>query len=100
MALFFPLMLIALSGAPDAVVRLSPDAREQAIESAANPQKDPVAEAEHLQRDRRVHGELGFMIGTGGARGAYGVAEVPIGESGAAMFAFETERYPVRRRYR
>ncbi len=43
--------------------------------------------------DRRVHGEVGFMIGTNGARGAYGAAEIPLGDRGAAAVSFESSRF-------
>ncbi len=42
--------------------------------------------------DRLPHGEVGFMIGTGGARGVYGATSVPLGENGWASFAFENSR--------
>ena len=42
---------------------------------------------------RRIHGEMGMMIGTGGARGLYGATEIPLGDSATAGFAFSTERY-------
>jgi hypothetical protein len=44
-------------------------------------------------RDRGVHGEVGFMIGTHGARGAYGEAEVPLGDHGSAAIAIDSEHY-------
>ena len=45
-----------------------------------------------LLNDRRPHGEVGVMIGTGGARGIYGVTSVPLGENGWATFGFENSR--------
>lgn len=42
--------------------------------------------------DRRPHGEVGVMIGTGGARGIYGVTSVPIGDNGWASFGFENSQ--------
>ena len=32
--------------------------------------------------DRQVHGEVTAMIGTGGARGAWGTVSMPVGETG------------------
>jgi len=43
--------------------------------------------------DRQIHGEVGAMIGTGGARGIYGTAAIPIGENGGAVISFENSRY-------
>ncbi|MDG2523518.1 hypothetical protein P7B02_18475 [Caulobacter segnis] len=34
------------------------------------------------QMDRQVHGEVSAMIGTGGARGAWGTVSMPVGETG------------------
>ncbi len=45
-----------------------------------------------LLNDRRPHGEVGMMIGTGGARGIYGVTSVPLGERGWASFGFENSQ--------
>jgi hypothetical protein len=88
--------------APDAtqagVVRLSPQEREAAIEQGA---ARAARDAEHaVPSDRKIHGELGVEIGTGGTRAAYGSAIVPLGDTGVAAFAFETDRsnYRFRRR--
>lgn len=47
--------------------------------------------------DRRIHGEIGAMIGTNGTRGVYGVAEIPLGDKGSAVVSFENSRYGYRR---
>ncbi len=44
------------------------------------------------KRDRAVHGEIGAFVGSGGARGLFGTAEVPIGDRGFASFSFEDSR--------
>ena len=41
---------------------------------------------------RGIHGEVGVMIGTGGSRGAYGVAEIPLGDNAGAVVSFESSR--------
>ena len=38
--------------------------------------------------DRKVHGEVGAMVGTGGARGVWGSATMPVGENGELTLAF------------
>jgi hypothetical protein len=43
--------------------------------------------------DRQIHGEVGAMIGTGGARGAYGLAAIPLGERAGAVVSFESSRF-------
>jgi hypothetical protein len=47
--------------------------------------------------DRRIHGEIGAMIGTNGTRGIYGVAEIPLGNNGSAIVSYENTRYGHRR---
>ena len=44
-------------------------------------------------RDKRLHGEVGMFIGTGGARGIYGSTAVPLGETGMAQFSFESSQF-------
>lgn len=41
----------------------------------------------------QIHGEIGAMIGTGGARGAYGVAAIPLGERAGAVVSFESSQF-------
>jgi len=47
--------------------------------------------------DRQIHGEVGAMIGTNGARGAFGTMAVPLGDTGDAIVSFESSRYGDRR---
>lgn len=77
------------------VVRLSPGQAEQAIESgaaAAAVPHDALASIEDGPR-RAIHGEVGMMIGTGGARGMFGTAAIPLGDNAGAIVSFSTERY-------
>ena len=79
-------------------IRLTPEQREAALEEGA------ARAAAGLELggapDRRIHGEVGVEVGTGGERAAYGMAVVPLGENGAAAFAFETDRVKYRRHRR
>jgi hypothetical protein len=80
------------------IVRLTPQEREAAIEQGA---ARAALDAELAGTpDRKIHGEVGVEIGTGGTRAAYGSAVVPLGDTGMAAFAFETDRsrYRFRRR--
>jgi 2-methylcitrate dehydratase PrpD len=43
--------------------------------------------------DRKVHGEMGVMIGSHGTRGAYGTAAIPLGDHAGAVVSFEKSRY-------
>jgi hypothetical protein len=67
------------------IVTLTPEQREAALEAgAARAAADPSGGA----ADRRVHGEMGVEVGTGGARAIYGTAVVPIGQNGVAAFSY------------
>jgi hypothetical protein len=43
--------------------------------------------------DRKIHGEMGVMIGSHGTRGAYGTAAIPLGDHAGAVVSFENSRY-------
>lgn len=45
-----------------------------------------------------IHGEVGFMIGTNGTRGAYGTADIPLGDNARATVAVESSTFGYRRR--
>lgn len=40
----------------------------------------------------QVHGEVGVMVGSGGAAGVFGTAQIPLGENGSAIISFEDLR--------
>jgi hypothetical protein len=40
-----------------------------------------------------IHGELGAMIGTNGARGVFGTAAVPLGDNAGAVISFEKSHF-------
>ena len=46
---------------------------------------------------RGIHGEVGFMIGTNGMRGAYGTADIPLGDNARATVSVESSRFGYRR---
>jgi len=48
---------------------------------------------------RQAHGEMGVMIGTGGASSIYGITSMPLGDNGWATFGFENSRNIWRGRY-
>jgi len=80
---------VAVSDEPG-VVRLSPAERETLLDSAVTDDPNlPIFGGP----DRQIHGEIGAMIGTGGTRGIFGTAAVPLGDSGMAVFSFENSRY-------
>ena len=80
-------------GAPN-VYALTPAQKAQVLESASlRPDADNPALLPALP-DRRPHGEVGVMVGTGGARGVYGVVGAPVGDSGSAVVAFSNNRLP------
>jgi hypothetical protein len=44
-----------------------------------------------------IHGEVGVMIGSQGARGVYGTADIPLGENAGATVSFESSSFGHRR---
>lgn len=81
--------------APGRVISLTPEQKEAAIDSGGTAIAGPAADiAGHGgSRAGQIHGEVGAMIGTGGTRGIYGTAAVPLGENAGAIISFEKSRY-------
>ena len=73
------------------IVTLTPEQREAALEAGA---ARAAADLSGGAGDRRVHGEMGVEIGTGGARSIYGTAVVPIGQNGVAAFSYGQAQGP------
>jgi hypothetical protein len=46
---------------------------------------------------RGIHGEVGVMSGTNGTRGAYGTADIPLGDNARATVAVESSTFGYRR---
>ncbi len=98
--LAFPLLLSGAANAqtaePDTAqtVRLTPEqiAKLQATGTEAKAQA-AAGELPVNGIGRQIHGEVGAMIGTNGARGVFGTAAIPIGENGGAVVSFENSRY-------
>lgn len=42
---------------------------------------------------RQIHGEIGAMVGTHGARSVYGTAAIPLGNNVGAVVSFEDSHY-------
>ena len=93
------------------VIRLSPEQKAAAMADGSEQKVDAaLAQAtgggnddgiDYGDRvDRRIHGEVGFMIGTNGARGMYGTAAIPLGDNAGAVVSFSNERYNLPRSYR
>ena len=68
-------------------------AKREAQDAGYTRYADPVAATTDAERPvRPIQGEMGFAVGTGGYRSAFGTAVVPIGNQGTAAFSFETGR--------
>lgn len=101
---------LALAAAtPPVEHRLTPDAAAAAVADGA--ERNRAADALALSRgdpglalpgetDRKIHGEVGVGIGTGGARDAYGIATAPIGDSATATFGYGYSTFDRRPRTR
>lgn len=72
--------------------RLTPAQIEAARASAQEHSADGVLDP-GVPGDRAIHGEIGAMIGTGGSRGLYGTAAIPLGDNGGAVISFDNERW-------
>ena len=101
---YWPILLLLVAAPctaqPGTIYRLTPD---EIAKVAAVPAVDPLFDRSlfdetQVRRDRRVHGEVGAFVGTGGARGMFGSAAVPLGSDGFAAFSFEHSDYGRRRR--
>ena len=92
---FLALFLVVAAPASAQIYSLTPAQKSAAIEAASRrPDADNPALLPALTQDRRPHGEVGAMIGTGGARGIYGSIGVPLGDTGNATLAFSSTRVP------
>ena len=52
--------------------------------------ESPLRDPGDGQPDRKIHGEIGAGVGSGGYRSAYGVATIPIGKSTTATVAISS----------
>lgn len=80
---------MAPGAASSAPVRLSDQQVEQVLAEAAA--KREAAERAVVADGRKIHGEMGVSVGTGGYRAAFGTAVVPLGGESAAILSFSTE---------
>jgi len=71
--------------------RLSPEEVEQILDEAAH--KRELAEQADEAAGRAIHGEIGFSVGTGGYRSAFGTAIVPLPDDGVAILSFGTNNF-------
>ena len=93
------LLIASAAQAEETVVSLSPEAKEKILEAAATRNARVTGEPAINGTGGlgRIHGQVGMMIGTNGARGVFGSAVAPIGDSGSVAVAFENSRYGGRR---
>lgn len=93
--LFAPAAVTAQIAEPNTVqiVRLTPEQKAELAAAGTEEKVDTALAQAKAGGDRQIHGSVGMMIGTGGARGVYGTAQIPVGENGEAMIAFENTRF-------
>jgi len=96
-------LLLAVAGGAQAaddapVIRLSP---EEIARIQAEAEAKPAPAAAPDREPRRLHGEFGASIGTGGSRDVFGALDMPIGDDGQALIsggaARELRQRPFRR---
>jgi hypothetical protein len=61
---------------------------ERWIESSPAAAEEADAPLDQAAEPRKIHGEVGVAVGTGGYRSGYVVTHIPVGESGSATIAF------------
>lgn len=89
------------AGAPlsSDTIRLTDEQRDRILEGntedSAAAARGELTSAERA--DRRIHGEVGMMIGTAGTRGIYGTAAIPLGDNAGAVVSIESSRFGYRR---
>lgn len=71
--------------------RLSPEQIEAVLDDAAR--KRELAAIPEDRLPPAIHGEIGFTVGTGGYRSAYGTAVVPLSEDGVAILSFGVDNF-------
>lgn len=79
--------------AEETVISLSPEAKEKLLNAAAARNKPSPGEPVINGIGRQIHGQIGMMIGTNGARGVSASMVAPIGETGHVALAFENTRF-------
>lgn len=91
-AILVPSGAYAASGEPASPApsefRLSQEEIDKVLEEAARKREHPQPTVEEPKR--QIHGEVGFSVGTGGYRSAYGTAIVPLDNDGFAIFSLDT----------
>ena len=84
--------------APPQTYSLTPQQRADLLNaSSRDPSKSPITEDLGDGSSRQIHGEVGVMIGTGGERGMFGTAAIPLGSDAGAVISFESNRFRDRR---
>lgn len=106
-ALLSPSIAFAAPESPaplPAEIRLSDADKEKVLEEAAATRRETTAvqAADDTSADeagRQIHGEVGFEVGTGGYRSAYGTAIVPLEDDGVAIISLGSTNFGSRGRY-
>jgi len=94
-----PVAAQSAPSAPDDTIRLTDEERWKILEGntveSAAAARGELADSERPARG--IHGEVGVMIGSHGTRGAYGTADIPLGENGSATVSVESSTFRYRR---
>ena len=106
-ALLSPSIAFAAAESPAPLpseIRLSEAEKEKVLEAAAVTRRESttVQSVEDTSADeagRQIHGEVGFEIGTGGYRSAYGTAIVPLADDGVAIISLGSTDFGSKGRY-
>ena len=87
-----PSLASATPPAAPSEIRLTQAEIDQVLADAARKREArPQAVVDELQ-GRKVHGEVGFEIGSGGYRSVYGTSALELPDGGFAILSFQTGR--------
>jgi hypothetical protein len=81
------------AGAPPTATATTADQIDAFIRSAPPPKLDDGTPAGVVPPERKVHGEVGVAVGSGGYRSAYVTSVMPVGETGTLALAVSQTKY-------
>lgn len=94
-----PMSTAGATGAPPPVSAADTDAQIQRwLADSPAARAEPEPEEVMAREARKIHGEVGVSVGTGGYRSGYVVTQIPIGETGSATIALSKTDYGSRMR--
>jgi hypothetical protein len=86
--------VLAQSNTDDKVLSLSSQEKAKLLDQHSEASVDAArAGLPGSAAGRGIHGEVGALIGTNGARAIYGTAAIPLGDNAGAVVSFEKSHF-------